>query len=1216
MTFLVKKDIDMMKILVFGTGNIAYKIFNELQRNYEIVAFIDNNKDKSYTFFDSQRHYLIVDMSRIEEFAFDKIVIASDKYCVDMIAELHDAGIKYDRMVLDYVSEVKSIKTRLLYTIQQDGNARINQADIALYYLAFWAYSRNDFDLQDTVSSLFNIQNDYDLTETKRKWEKICEITNQISLAHVSVPFTITDSTYNIVDDGMLLAASLFFGLNEIQIRVLPQRNTHHLDANWIYSGIVSKETCKLICDTISCLNNYAQEKYYVVIWTAFKDILPTISCHLEWLYRREDIVSLKFASVEELEFCALNLLKLSPKSYWTKVRLLNEIKNGNERNEITILKIRREDLELLCKTTNIDGYEKKLRQLQSVLEKELDLSGHNVPVSITDSFFNTYLFNKLLSVRNETKDLFAALNSEEYVAIQYGHMNSANIFASDFNVCEDSYLLCAENSYLNILKKVREYLEQFSNKNGLKLIEKDYVKKHDFTISFEQISLLKIVATMNIAGIADGEIQKIIDGRIKKENYYIPNNTDYFHIRLIYQINHPVNYSNFVALKAIDCDLDDFREQQYGEFDKLSLKVGYPIWMYAINHFKPIEKKENSHRRVISCTYRQYSEKEGKTGGPGGVQFILRASLGHKIRDTKVDYLFKDNDIVFPKIIRDDLADYDILVGLVIYGACWLVANRDLSKSIRDNDNPFLLCHDLGTAYAAYLMGLDYSLVYHQQGSILREIQSSGRDYSEADCELISFIERVVFSNAVKVYFPSKGAEQFFLNTTRNTKESVSPIHGFGEALYNTINRIDEHFNSADIEAFFNTDDTLFMSISDYKFDKGLDRIPSFLQKYQETTKNTVRWLVIGDSDDDKYVNGIQNECLNKGILCKLITKRQRHDIVMSYLARADYYIMLHRNSIFDIATLEAMKLGKRVVLSDCIANREFNTNDNVLILTSDLGFNVDNMIEKDKQGWGNANKKAFGLSFDMRAFCRRYARNIYLDAFAEKYTAKKSSVNNEQLGRYKNAYEGRTCIICGAGESLDSIKLQRNEYVYIALNRALFYEKIHFDMLFMQDEPSGGNYSLKDFNEYDCEKFYGIITNPRIKVKGLGDVNRKFDNVKGSVVRYELSSRLFDNKLDEFEWSLDHMVVQDAQSVLFSALQFAVFSGFSRIGLCGVEFSSTNYSGANNESRYVSCVVENLIEFKRQFTEQFPDRQLFFIDTTNAYLQTRFEEIDELYS
>ncbi len=222
-------------------------------------------------------------------------------------------------------------------------------------------------------------------------------------------------------------------------------------------------------------------------------------------------------------------------------------------------------------------------------------------------------------------------------------------------------------------------------------------------------------------------------------------------------------------------------------------------------------------------------------------------------------------------------------------------------------------------------------------------------------------------------------------------------------------------------------------------------------------------------------------------------------------------------------------------------------------------------------------------------------------------------SEVNRRYLGEYRNKYAGKSVVICGAGSSLDSLKEQDKDTMYIALNRALFYEPISFDFLFMQDYPTDGH-SLEDYNSYDCVKFYGIITNPSVRrhLRGMGGAEVDFKDVAKKINRYELSPIWYNYRVDHFEYDLDKRFVTDAQSVLFSALQFAVFAGFQKISLCGIEFSDKNFGGKENPSHYARNVGNNLRSFKHQLLIERPDIELSILYSGNEWLKGNFRALD----
>ena len=72
-------------------------------------------------------------------------------------------------------------------------------------------------------------------------------------------------------------------------------------------------------------------------------------------------------------------------------------------------------------------------------------------------------------------------------------------------------------------------------------------------------------------------------------------------------------------------------------------------------------------------------------------------------------------------------------------------------------------------------------------------------------------------------------------------------------------------------------------------------------------------------------------------------------HDEVMYIHRVSDVYIMLHRLSIFDFATLEAMSARTAVILSPIGGNLDFNKNRNI-IYSSDNYLDAVHQITVDK--------------------------------------------------------------------------------------------------------------------------------------------------------------------------------------------------------------------------------------------------------------------------
>lgn len=620
--------------------------------------------------------------------------------------------------------------------------------------------------------------------------------------------------------------------------------------------------------------------------------------------------------------------------------------------------------------------------------------------------------------------------------------------------------------------------------------------------------------------------------------------------------------------------------------------------------------------KRIFACAYRIYDEKSGATGGPGGMLHIQESLLKNRFKGIVTRYIYRDENYRVPDDIWMQMTDLSFQTKRILAAAGYMGTHSEIVESIENGDNPLFVCHDLGSALGAHILGCNYVLIYHQQGSIICEIESTGERIDDIEKNIISEIEELVISNSIKTYFPSLGARKEFINTSLHqwseNEEKLS-----NKALYNTIPEIEAPIvnNKSEILEKINNLDSqieVFMSISDYVSDKGLDRIPNLLKVYKEKTQKNILWIVVGNVINQDLYDNICNKCREFGVDCYLNSGRVSHSEAMWLLRRSDYYIMLHRKSIFDLAILEAMQLGKKIILSDCVANLEFNVRDNVIIYDGDAKNTIQKILDKDYRKWENDSIVAFKEFFSNDAFVERYAKEIKSTLLQCGMYPNYTSSVNEGLKVLKNKYIGKKCVICGSGISLEAIQDMDTDCMYMALNRALFYDKIKYDFVFLQDDPTDENYTLEDFNAYDCIKFYGIITNKHSKTLGIGDGNCKFKNVKNKIYRYELSPNLYDYRVDSFFMNADQEYVMDGQSVLFSALILAVYLGFSDIKLCGVDFGNINYGMRENPSHYAENVMKNLVSLKRELSSTNPNIKLGFVKTTNSFLEEEFMKID----
>ena len=312
------------------------------------------------------------------------------------------------------------------------------------------------------------------------------------------------------------------------------------------------------------------------------------------------------------------------------------------------------------------------------------------------------------------------------------------------------------------------------------------------------------------------------------------------------------------------------------------------------------------------------YRNNKGATGGPGGVLCLQKKLLGTEYQDIPLVYKFKNTRRFFSR-----------LKGLYL-GAFIQVFTRESFKL-----GNYYICNDIGTAFALACLHKKYSLIYHNQGPILEENHNFKTILTPRQKKRLLTVEKYAFKNAKSVHFPSKGAEDMFFNSPFRSidKKNVN----CGMVLPNTILECESCFEYPIVEGIKPEPQKLtLLSVGTLTEAKGQDQVLDFLDIFLEIYQESVRYIVVGQGPLKENIvkKGQQLEEQYSNFQFIYIPRLNHTDILkLNFIS--DVYIMLHRLSIFDLATLEAMSQSSEIVLSDVGGNIDFNVENNVILVS-----------------------------------------------------------------------------------------------------------------------------------------------------------------------------------------------------------------------------------------------------------------------------------------
>lgn len=350
--------------------------------------------------------------------------------------------------------------------------------------------------------------------------------------------------------------------------------------------------------------------------------------------------------------------------------------------------------------------------------------------------------------------------------------------------------------------------------------------------------------------------------------------------------------------------------------------------------------------KKIVFCADRP---DNGPSGGGAGVMFLLRKYLDVKKCKYPVEYVYRNK------------GRFKFIVDLI-------------RRSIFD-DSAYYICHEPDSAAILNILGKNYALVYHQQGPIIQEYLSRVAKPSKYKVMKKKFIEKKAFLGADRVFFPSEGAgREFFDSPYCTVKDSQVTI---GKPLYNTIN-IDENIVPID-DVEQDKDCLTFISVGTMTKLKGQDQTLKSIYNLIKKTEKKIRWITVGDGLlKDDIVKMCLSLMQSHPHFTHIHFDKLPHGSVLYLDLISDIYIMLHRSSIFDLATLEAMNNNCAIILSNIGGNLDFNKEDNCLLISDDNSLEIDIIEKFDIEKLKILNKNVFEKYFSPECFSNRYIEMI----------------------------------------------------------------------------------------------------------------------------------------------------------------------------------------------------------------------------------------------
>jgi len=409
-----------------------------------------------------------------------------------------------------------------------------------------------------------------------------------------------------------------------------------------------------------------------------------------------------------------------------------------------------------------------------------------------------------------------------------------------------------------------------------------------------------------------------------------------------------------------------------YVNIEKRCLPYKVDNYLFAARHIWGLYKRTVRQEKVtaiVTLTWGKYAPLGG-VGGPRAAVSCAKCLLGEAFGDVELKYYFQE-------LNKYSLIDEQSLISDNPYRE-WLerIQAVDDIVDLYDATKTIYVVHEPIAAFALAARGQTYHLCWHAQGSIVDDRKNMGKFDSGKEKQICQYMEKIAFERASSIHFASNGASECFMKSTT----TLVKLDKFNIDISLPVTVWGNCSESIEpVGLVVGEKELTILSIGQMTYAKGMDRIPGFIEKILEKGQK-VHWIVVAKGAIKEMV---LEECSKLAIRYHSFRYTQfdrcNYKEINGLHKVADVYLMLHRVSIFDISTLEAMQYGKVVVLSPVGGNLDFDKIENIIFCWENA-YNecVEKLLQINFEEVGKKNRQVFERYFSPDAYIERY-RGVY---------------------------------------------------------------------------------------------------------------------------------------------------------------------------------------------------------------------------------------------
>lgn len=201
----------------------------------------------------------------------------------------------------------------------------------------------------------------------------------------------------------------------------------------------------------------------------------------------------------------------------------------------------------------------------------------------------------------------------------------------------------------------------------------------------------------------------------------------------------------------------------------------------------------------------------------------------------------------------------------------------------------------------------------------------------------------------------------------------------------------------------------------------------------------------------------------------------------------------------------------------------------------------------------------------------------------------------------KFKGIHRGKDICLVASGVIADKY-FPVKDRIHIGVNRSfqIGNYRIPMDYVFIQDYSGKTKEYIDDLDNYrpkECTKFYGLTT------EWSNTPNRTIPEshaIKAHALRYRTDWSPIDGFIPEFAYDISTQPLGCFGSIVFPALQFALWTYPKRIYLVGCDCTTSGYAYDKNDKNFLlpNKIIDAYKKFKAFTNKYYPDIEIISVN------------------